>query len=520
LNRSSVDNDGLSGLGEASDTSAVDLVPVDRRIFLVAGCTFALLMAFSARYGFDRDELYFLDCARHLQLSYVDQPIFTPLVARLSLDLFGVSLSGLRLWPSLAAFGTVVVGGLLAREFGGGRTAQLIGALGAATAPALLGGDHIMGPTAFDLLSWSAFAFFVVRIGRTGDTRLWLAAGAVLGVGLANKHSIGFFALALVIGLLLSGGRHLLANRNCALGLLVALMFTVPDLWWQAHHGWPTIEMTRSLAHENGGLKNAVTFVLSQLFMAAPVLIGVWIAGLRFLWRSGRPMWRALVWSYGLLVVFFALTSGAKPYYVAALYFYLIAAGAVVIERNWAKGPSGARTLFGTLAVCVLVTLPIVLPVLPANLVGWTTGVNPVQAETIGWPELVETVAGVWRALPANQRARAVIFTANYGEAGAVNELGRSEGLPEAVSGHNSLWFWGPGNPKATIVVAVVPKLPRQGAAQLVAQLRRSFFQMQVVATLGNSEHIANQEDGGHVYLCRGPLLPWGRLWASLRHFD
>jgi hypothetical protein len=518
--RSSLDNDGSSQSQEASETPVSELAPVDRRIFVVAASAFALLMVFSARYGFDRDELYFLDCARHLQLSYVDQPIFTPLVARLSLELFGVSLSGLRIWPSLAAFGTVIIGGLLAREFGGGRTAQILGALGAATAPALLGGDHIMGPTAFDLLSWSALAFVVVRIGRTGDTRLWIPAGAVLGIGLSNKHSIGFFALALVIGVLLSGGGRLLANRNCALGLLIALIFTLPDLWWQAHHGWATIAMTRSLAQENGGLKNAVTFVLSQLFMAAPVLIGVWIAGLRFLWRSGRPMWRALVWSYGLLVVFFALTSGAKPYYVAAVYFYLIAAGAVVIEKNWAKEPGSARRLFGALTVCVLITLPIVLPVLPANLVGWTTAVNPVQAETIGWPELVHTVARVWRGLPPGQRAQAVIFAANYGEAGAINELGRSDGLPEAVSGHNSLWFWGPGNPKATIVVAVVPKLPQQGVSQLVAKLRQDFLQVRAVAALGNSEHIANQEDGGHVYLCNGPLLPWGTLWPSLRHFD
>ena len=135
-------------------TSSAALQPIDRRIYLIAGATFALLMAFSSRYGFDRDELYFLDCARHLSLSFVDQPILTPLVARLSLDLFGVSLTGLRLWPSLAAFGTVVTGGLLAREFGGGRTAQLLGALGVATAPAVLGADHIMGPTAFDLLAW------------------------------------------------------------------------------------------------------------------------------------------------------------------------------------------------------------------------------------------------------------------------------------------------------------------------------------------------------------------------------
>jgi 4-amino-4-deoxy-L-arabinose transferase-like glycosyltransferase len=514
------DQETLAPPGETRSTPGAGLAPVDRRIFVVAAAAFAVLMAFSARYGFHRDELYFLDCARHLSLSYVDQPVFTPLVARVSLDLFGVSLTGLRLWPSLAAAGTVITGGLLAREFGGGRRAQLIGALGVATAPALLGSDHIMGPTAFDLLSWSALALVVARIGRTGDTRLWVPAGAILGIGLANKHSIGFFALALVVGILLSGGRRLLASWWLVLGAVIAFGCTVPDLWWQAHHGWATIAMTRALAQENGGLANALTFTFSQLFMAAPVLLGVWIAGLRFLWRSGRPAWRALAWAYGLLFVFFAATSGAKPYYVAATYFFLLAAGAVVLEQEWAGVAGRARAKLAVpLVICVLITLPIVLPVLPANLVGWTSKVNPVPVETIGWPELTGTVAHVWDRLSPAQRAQGVIFTANYGEAGAINELGRADHLPEAVSGHNTLWFWGPGNPHATTVVAVVPGLPKAGAAQLAGVLRHDFAQVRVVATLGNPEHVANQEAGGHVYLCLDPVRSWGQLWPSLRHY-
>ena len=143
----------------------------------VGGIVFAVLMALSARYGFHRDELYFLDGARHLQASYVDQPVLTPLVARVSLWLFGVSLPGLHLWPALAAWATVVVAGLTAREFGGGRRAQLLAAVATATMPALLAIDHLFGPTAFDVLAWAGLAFIVARIGRTGDCRWWLAAG-------------------------------------------------------------------------------------------------------------------------------------------------------------------------------------------------------------------------------------------------------------------------------------------------------------------------------------------------------
>ena len=183
-------------------------------------------MVFSAGYGFHRDELYFLDCARHLALSYVDQPVFTPLVARLALTLFGVSVVGLRLFAALAAAATVVCGGALAREFGGGSRAQFLSALGCAVSPALIGADHLMGPTAFDILAWTALALVVVRIGRTGNLRLWPVAGLVLGLGLTNKHSIGFFALALLVGTIASGGWRLMANRWFALGALIAGIFT------------------------------------------------------------------------------------------------------------------------------------------------------------------------------------------------------------------------------------------------------------------------------------------------------
>ena len=140
-------------------------------------------MALSTRYGFHRDELSFLDAGRHLQGGYVDQPVLTPLLARVTLALFGVSLAGLRLWPALAAFATVVVGALVARELGGGRRAQLLAALGTATMPVLVAADHLDGPTAIDMLAWAALALVVVRVGRTGDPRWWLAGGAVLGVG-------------------------------------------------------------------------------------------------------------------------------------------------------------------------------------------------------------------------------------------------------------------------------------------------------------------------------------------------
>ena len=493
------------------------IAPFDRRVIAVGAAVFAVLLALSTRYGFDRDELYFLECARHLQASYVDQPVLTPLLAWVSLKLFGLSLLGLRMWAALAAWATVVIAGLTAREFGGGPRAQLLAAVAAATMPAVLGADHLFGPTAFDILAWAALALVVARIGRTGDARWWLAGGLILGLGLANKHSVGLFAAALVIGIVLAGGRRLVLNRWFAAGAAIAAACTVPDIWWQAQHDWATIAMTRALAQENGGLANIANWVIGQLIMTALALVAVWVAGLRFLWRSGRPLWRALAWAYALLFVFFALTTGGKIYYLAGAYIYLLGAGAVAIDGWLAARAGRLRRLLLATAVTTAMAIPLALPVLPAADVGWTQKVNPVLADSVGWPQLVGTVRAVWFSLPASQRASAVIFTSNYGEASAINVLAQGTGLPQAVSGHNTYWWWGPGNPRATTVVAVMPG-PADGGGD-AAYLGQFFASVRAVATLSNPYGLHNQEWHGHVYLCTGPRQPWSQIWPQLRYY-
>ena len=501
-----------SGTGEDA-APPTGLRPFDRRVIVVGGVVSRRSWLLSGRYGFHRDELYFLDSARHLQASYVDQPVLTPLLAWVSLKLFGMSLPGLRLWPALAAGATVVIGGLTARELGGGRRPQLLAAIGTATMPALLAAATWPTRPPYDMLAWAALALVVIRIGRTGDCRWWLAAGVILGLGLANKHSVGFFAAALVVGALLSGGRAMVLNRWFLAGAAIAVAFTVPDLVWQAQHQWATIAMTQALNQKNGGLGHIGTWVIGQLIMVTLALVWVWLAGLRFLWRSGRPLWRALAWAYGLLFVLFAVTTGAQIYYLAGAYPYLLAAGFVAIDGWLAARHGRVRNLMLATALTTAAALPIVLPVLPAADAGWTYKVVQENGESVGWPQLVQAVHAVWVSLPPAQRAHAVIFTSNYGEAGAINELGRADGLPTAVSGHNSEWWWGPGDPRATTVVAV-------GGAGYDGYLAQFFASVQPVATLSNPAGIHNQEWGGHIYLCTGPISPWAQLWPLLRHYD
>ncbi|WP_310727230.1 glycosyltransferase family 39 protein [Streptomyces sp. N2A] len=493
------------------------IAPLDRRVFAVSGVVFAVLMVLSSRYGFHRDELYFLDCARHLQASYVDQPALAPLLARVSLSLFGVSAAGLRLWPALAAAGTVVVGGLTARELGGARRAQLLAAIATGTMPVLLGSGHIANTTSYEMLAWAAIALVVVRIGRTGDTRWWLAAGALVGLGAEFNHLAAIFGTVVLAAALLGPARRTVADHRLFVGAVIAVLLMLPDLWWQARHGWPMFAMTRALNGEHGGAGNIVTWVVGQLGMSCLAMTVLWVVGLRFLWRAGRPLWRCLVPAYAVLFVLFAVTTGAQVYYLAGLYVCLLAAGAVGLDGWLHSRPDRLRGLLTGTAVSAALSAVIVLPVLPPSAVAWTYGTSAISGETLGWPQLVGTVRQVWTRLPAEQRANAVIFAADYSEAGAINELGRSAGLPTAASSQNTDWWWGPGNPHATTVVAIAPG-PRY-APGFETHLRQYFRHVRAAATLSNPSGVHNIEWGGHVYLCTDPVRSLGSIWPELRNY-
>jgi 4-amino-4-deoxy-L-arabinose transferase-like glycosyltransferase len=292
-------------------------------IYVVGAVLFAVLMALSGRYGFHRDELYMLQCGQHPQASYVDQPVLAPLLARVSFAMFGLSPAALRWWAALASVATAVVGGLTAREFGGGRRAQLLAAVAAATMPVVFGGGHIANTTPLMMLGEASLGLITARSGRAGDTRWWLAAGVVAGIGAEDNHLVGILALALVIGALASGVRP---DRWLAAGVAIAVALMAPDIWWQATHGWATFAMTHALNERNGGLVGIVTWLFGQLADTALAMVWVWPAGLKFLWRSGRPMWRAIPWAYGLLFIVFMLTTGKQYYYLAGVYVTLLAA--------------------------------------------------------------------------------------------------------------------------------------------------------------------------------------------------
>ncbi len=484
-----------------------------RPVLCIAAGLVALELAVATRYGFHRDELYFLACARHLAWGYVDQPPFVPIVARLATALFGPSVVGLRVLPALAGGAAIVFTGLMARELGGGRKAQVLAALAAATSPQVLAGFHLLSTAAFDLFFWSAITLLVVRALRTGDERLWVAVGAVTGIGLLNKFNIAFLLVGLAGGLLLGGRGRALRSPWLWAGAGLAFAIWSPNLIWNAQHDWAAFAMLRSLHQENSTLGASLGFIPSQFFVVGPVLIVLWFGGLRHLLR--HPFARPLGVTYLVLLVLFTVT-GAKSYYLAGMYFILFAAGG-----SWAEGrldgrcpPRGIRGWVVLITVGLVIALPLALPVLPGTALAkgaWEGNINKDLSATVGWRSLVGQIAKVSASLPAEQRAHLVIFTGDYGAAGAVDLYGRSYGLPNAISGDNSYWWWGPaGARNGSTVIAV--DLPQP-------YLQSIFSEVIPAGTVATPDGVWSEERGDPIWVCRGQRLTWAHAWPGAKHY-
>jgi hypothetical protein len=468
---------------------------------LAAGVA-ALLLAVAGRYGYHRDELYFLRAGHELAFGYVDQPPLTPALAAAMDALFPGSLVGLRLPSALAAAAVVVLTGLLAREFGGARSAQLLAAACMAVSAILLAVGHLLSTTTFDLLGWTALSWLLVRAVRDGGP-VWLAAGAVAGVALENKLSPAFLLAALLLGLLATGPRRVFRSPWPWAGGAVALALWAPNLVWQAVNGWPQLDLAEAIAAGSSGTSEPwYLFVPYQLVLISPVLMPVWMVGW---WRLARDpalrTWRAFAVAYAVLAVFFLVTGG-KPYYLTGLYPVLLAAGAEPVLA-WAR----RRTwlLAAALAVSLAINSVLMLPLVPVDRLADTpiVDVNYDAGETVGWPRFAATVDRASRDLLDTPF---VVLTQNYGEAGAIDRF--APDLGPAYSGHNSYWTWGP--PPEDVTTAVVVGMSE-------SELRRWFGTVRRTATINDGVELDNDEQGVQVWVASHRLMPWSQIWPQLR---
>jgi hypothetical protein len=478
----------------------------------VATAVAALLAVTAARYDYHRDELYFRELGQQPAWGYVDQPPLTPLLARLSTAALGDSVWALRVPALLSVVATAFIVALIARELGGRRVAQALSALGVASVFPLIAG-HVLLTATVDLVIWSAVILFAARALRRGEPRWWLAAGVVVGIGLYNKHLVALLLIGLAGGLLLAGPRRVLLSRWVWAGVAVALLIGSPNIAYQATHDWPQFAMAEAL-RRNKGDEARLTFIPLQLVMLGPLLAVIWAAGLVSLLRDpALRAVRALGVAYPLICAVVLVIAG-QPYYTLGLLLAVYAAGCVAVQR-WMAGRPGRRAWVGAaVAVNVAMSAVIALPILPVPVLARTPipVMNQATRDQIGWPAYVRQVADGYRALPADERATAVIIAANYGEAGALNRYGSRYALPHAYSGQNELFHRGRPPESATTVILV--GYERDEFA------RTRFASCATVGHLDNGVGVDNEEQGLPIRVCRGPRGAWRDLWPSFQHFS
>lgn len=495
---------------DAGSRSGTDAV-----LAIAAAVALAHLLT-NSRYGFHRDELQFLSDARHLDWGFVAYPPFTPFVERISMGLFGLSLVGLRLFSVIAQAAAIIVTGLMTRELGGGRLAQIAAAFSIALAPLPLFEGTEFQYSSFDYLWWTLIAYFIIRLLKTENPRWWIAVGITTGIGLQTKYSICFYIAGILGGMLLTRERRYFLSKWFWAGTALSVLIFLPNLLWQVHHGFISYHFLQHIHKRDVGEGRANGFLLHQFLICTNLFTSpLWIAGLIGFLRSRR--YRLLAWMYIIPLALFYFGKG-RGYYLAATYPMLMAMGAAVGERwiaslrkPWRRAVEGSY-FAGTALVGVYICA-LILPLATSGpLRNFILSRNGDMREEIGWNELVTTVAGIRDSLPPDQQKNYGVLVGNYGEQGAIEILGAAYHLPVPISTTNSAWLRGyPTPPPPTLIVIGYSREEAENA----------FTGCRLAGHNGNSRGVKNEESGDHpdIFVCGSPRLPWPQFWMEYQNF-
>jgi Dolichyl-phosphate-mannose-protein mannosyltransferase len=490
---------------------------------LVAFLRLVLYAWIAPRYGYFRDELYYLDCGRHPAWGYVDQPPLIAWMAWLLEHTIGTSLHALRLLPAMAGAGTIFLTAWLAREFGGGRRAVVVAVLAAFMTPIYLAMSHWFSMNAFDALLWMAAAAVLIRVAKTGNEKTWVWLGVVVGFALLNKYGIAFFMLGIVAGLLLTPTRKAFLSKWLWIGAAIGAVIALPNFLWQAHRDFPFLQLMHTIRANGRDTWNGIPWFLGQQAQILHPMNVVLVVGALIFWFGPKgEVFRALGWAF-VATFLVLMATHAKNYYLGPLYPMVLAAGAVwlcSLKSRWIV-PAFTSLLITT---GVLIS-PIAIPVLtveqyldyshtlrigPPKFENNRPGALPqLYADMFGWEPMAQKVAAYYNSLDAAEKARTGIFANDYGEAGAIDFFGPRYGLPSAVSGHQNYWYWGPHGYTGESLIVL---------GDNEASLKRECASVTKVAEL--DDKYARLDELGPVFHCRG--LKWNLIddWTRTKKWN
>lgn len=493
--------------------------PLRRRdlsiLFALAIARLLLHALTNHQYGFHRDELAVLSDAHALAWGYVAYPPITPLLARIGIEVFGDTLGGFRAFAGIAQAVVTLMAGLIARELGGKRLAQVFAAIAVSAAPfSMLQGSELQY-AGIELAWWTTAVWMLLRAANCKDGRWWLGVGLMIGLGMLTRYTMSVWAISLAIGTLATPLRKQLATPWPWLGALVALLVFAPNALWQWQHDFIYLDFVKHIHARDIDIGRTDGFLPNQLLIGAnPLTAPLWIVGLLWLAFAGAARrWRVLAWLY-VVPLLLMMLAGARDYYMAPAYPVLLAAGAVALQSALHRKPRIVRRIAqvtgaSLLLVALASTAMIALPIWPVGSEGWNIArrYHGEFAEQVGWPELVAQVATVYNALPPDERARTAIFANNYGEAGAIDRYGPQYGLPRAISTINSYWARGVGDPPPITVIVLGDTAERN--ADTPATCTRA-------GRVRIPDGVENEESGHpDIFVCRDFKVPISKMWPA-----
>jgi hypothetical protein len=509
---------------------------IDQQPFLADGMYVVLFLAFANfvfhwyfnnRYGYFRDEFDYMACGDHLAWGYVDQPPLVPFLIKICRLILGDSLRSIRFIPALATSVTVILTAMIARELGGGRFAMLLSAVAFLVAPAYLSDGSLLTTNCLEPLLWMGCAYFAILAVKRDEPRYWLWFGLVAGIGLEEKYSIAVFAFALVVGLLLTEQRRVFAGKWIWLGGALALLVFLPNLLWNIHYHWPFAELMHNIKADGRDVAlSPLAYFAQQVLILHPFLAPVWILSvLAFFFSARLKPYRFFGWTYLIALAVFIVLKG-KNYYLAPIYPVFLAAGAVMIE-SFLERPRGVwlKPVIVTILVAGGALLaPLVVPILPVEQFISYMQKLPLKvprsehshmrallpqhyADQFGWEEMVATVNQAYTRLSPEERPGCGIFAQDYGQAGAIDFLGRRYGLPPALSGHQTYFLWGPRGYSGNCLIVL---------DDTRESLEEKFEHVEFVGLSADNPYALEREIP--VYICRGAKFDTlANIWPQLK---
>ncbi len=441
------------------------LASYNTALIVLIGCK--LLIHLSAilfeGYGIFRDELYYLSCTDHLAFGYVDHPPLSIWFLKAFTVVFGEDWQVIRLVPMIVGIASLYVLIKTVRLLRGSVLAAWLAGIAFVAAPINMAFSSYYSMNSFETLFWLLAFYQLILTLRTPDqTKLWAILGLIVGFGMMNKISMSWFSIGFVVYLLISSDRRLLVTGNPYLTGVIAFLVFLPFVIWNWMNDWAHIEFAMNASRYKYAGVTRMDFLSGQLLLENPSMLVLFLFSILYLFSSLYE-WKekSLVIIFFVTMAILLLKGHVKSEYMAPSYSAVFITGAIhlsnVLQKTWQNYLVKIHAMLHLASAFVLA--PLAVPILPVgqyvpyqqflgigakNTESKEESVLPqFFADMHGWEDFARYVGEACKELTEEERAKAVIVTNNYGEAGAMRYYQEKYNLPLAISRHNSHYLWG-----------------------------------------------------------------------------